>query len=148
MRTVVAWGAVLGMVFTGGIVLAQQEPIAQRQALMKDNGRQAGLLKGIVVDGKAPLADAVAPADKLAASFAELPGLFPPGSGVGETMALPLIWTDFAGFEGKAKTAGDLAKAISVAAKSGDAEAARTAFARLGQEGCTSCHTTYRKPRG
>lgn len=147
MRAKAIWTAMLGVTLCAGVALATQNPIADRKALMKDSGRQAGLLKGIIIDGKAPLADAVGPADELAALFAKLPPLFPPGSDQGDTRAAPAIWANFAGFEQHVKTSEQLAKAVSDAAAKGDAAGARAAFDRLGQDGCGSCHSDFRKSR-
>jgi cytochrome c556 len=92
-------------------VLAQQDPIAARKALMKANGQSAGALAKMV-KGEAPFdADA---AKKSFATFedaaAKMPNLFPDNSKTGgETAAAPKIWEDTADFsEGRRQPQGCL----------------------------------------
>ncbi len=71
--------------------------------------------------------------------------MFPPGSDQQPTAALPVIWTDQAGFKAAAEKAEGLAEKLAEAAKGGDAQATLAAFAALGKEGCGGCHETFRK---
>ena len=73
----------------------------------------------------------------------KIPGMFPPGSGTGQTRALPAIWTDKADFD---KHAGDLSAAadkLAVALAANDATAAAAAFRATGAV-CAACHRSYR----
>jgi cytochrome c556 len=125
-----------------GYAMAQDDMVAKRQALMKDNGAQA-TIAGQMIKGETPYDAAAAKAamEKIAANAAEIPADFPPGSEGGD--ALPAIWANFADFEAKAaalKTAADAA----AAATDGGVEAFGPAFGAVGQA-CGACHQTYRK---
>jgi cytochrome c556 len=126
-----------------GYALAQDDMIAKRQALMKDNGANA-MAAGQMVQGATPYDAAAAKAamEKIAANAAEIPADFPAGSEGGK--ALPAIWANFADFEAKAaalKTAADAA----AAAADGGVEAFGPAFGAVGQA-CGGCHQAYRQP--
>ena len=71
--------------------------------------------------------------------------MFPPGSDQQPTDALPVIWSDQAGFQAAAEKAEGLAEKLAEAAKGGDPQATLAAFAALGKEGCGGCHETFRK---
>jgi cytochrome c556 len=72
------------------------------------------------------------------------PSTFPAGSDKGNnTKALPVIWTDMAGFQ---KAANDMAEAtdkLAQLAKADDADGV-TAQVKVVGEACAACHRTYR----
>ncbi len=125
-----------------GYAFAQEDLIAKRQALMKDNGAQA-TIAGQMLRGDTPFDAAAAKAamEKIAADAAEIPADFAPGSEGGD--ALPAIWENFADFEAKA-TALKTAAEAAAAATEGGLEAFGPAFGAVGQA-CGACHQTYRK---
>lgn len=80
----------------------------------------------------------------------ELLSLFPEGSGPGgtgitKTRAKPEIWSDWAGFEAKAKAFDDAAAALTTAAATNDLAAIGEATKAVGAA-CKACHETYRGP--
>lgn len=79
----------------------------------------------------------------LAAGAAELSRIFPEGSNVGESEALPAIWEDAEGFAEAIANMQTAADAFVEAAESGDAEAIGAAFRNVGM-GCRGCHDNYR----
>lgn len=122
----------------------QDNPIAAREALMKDNAQQAGIA-GRMVRGENPYdaAAAAAAMTKIAQNMATFPTLFPAGSDTGDTRALPAIWQNMADFQAHAaKLATDATAAAAAAANGKDAFTA--AFGAVGQD-CNSCHQLYRK---
>jgi cytochrome c556 len=125
-----------------GIALGQEDPVAAREALMKDNAAQATIAGGMV-RGETPFDAAAAKAamEKIAANAAEIPSLFPQGSEGGN--ALPAIWQNFSDFEAHAAALKTAADAAAAAADQG-AEAFGTAFGAVGQA-CGACHQIYRK---
>jgi cytochrome c556 len=135
----------LAVVMTG-VSVAQQDVIAKRKALMKQNGA-AFKVSNEMVKGEKPF-DAKAAADamnKIAGSWAEFAKLFPKGSEKGgETTAAPKIWETFKDFDDKgqafAKAAADAAKE---AAKGADAF--KAAFGKVAV--CKGCHDVYRIPK-
>lgn len=151
--TALAAGALLAA--TAGLAVAQDWQssgiLAYRQAEMKVLGAHAGAIKAVVTDQRDMLANVPRHARDIAAFARILPDAFPEGSGpgtqMGDTDALPIIWEDRAGFEAKAQNLAELAEALAVAAESGDPAATLQAFATMGKEGCGGCHETYRKKR-
>ena len=82
--------------------------------------------------------------DDMIAWYRGMPALFPPGSGTGDTKALPAIWTDFGKFQ-ETNTAllGQLA-VLKTAAGAGDTAAFAAAYAETGPKFCGSCHRPFR----
>jgi len=74
---------------------------------------------------------------------AVIPSLFPAGSDKGETKALPVVWSDSAGFQKAAMTLSAAGEKLESAAKAGDATLVAAAFKEVG-EACGGCHKTYR----
>jgi cytochrome c556 len=125
------------------VVMAQQDPISARKALMKANGQGAGALAKMV-KGEASFDPAAA---KMAfASFenaaAKMPALFPDNSKTGgETAASPKIWEDMADFKARFVKLGKDAKAADASVK--DLDSLKAAFSELGKN-CNGCHELYR----
>ena len=136
-----AVGAVILATF-GGAVAA--DVIAERKEVMNGNGGAMKAIKAAVEGGKT--ADAVAPAEKIAASLKTFPSLFPKGSGEGDTDAMPAIWTDWAEFEKAAANTSAAAEKLAMIAKGGDASATGDALKALGGT-CGACHKPFRKPK-
>jgi cytochrome c556 len=136
--------AVVAVVALGATaVLAQQDPIAARKALMKANGQGAGPLAKMV-KGEAPFDPAIA--KKAFASFedaaAKMPALFPDNSKTGgETAALPKIWEDMADFKARFVKLGNDAKTADASVK--DLDSLKATFSELGKN-CSGCHELYR----
>lgn len=126
--------------------LASVAVIQERQAgfrMLRDNMEAIQA----VVQGRRPTAEAVAPARAIAEHAPKIKGLFPPGSDQGaETRALPSIWTDRAGFEGRADAFVAQAQALLAAAEGGDARALAAALEATGGA-CGACHRPYRAPQ-
>lgn len=136
-----AIGAVVLM--TAGGAMAAGE-IAARQEAMKGAGGAMKAIKAAVESGKA--ADAVAPAEKIAATMHKVTALFPKGSDVGETDAKPEIWQDWAKFEKAAADAAAAAEKLAAVAKTDDPFATGDALKALGGT-CGACHKPFRKPK-
>ncbi|MEQ8345243.1 MAG: cytochrome c [Sneathiellaceae bacterium] len=141
LRTLAA--AVLAVAVTAGVGAAMaQDVIKERQAGFKQNvdnmKAMAASLKGGDVKAMQPRAEAIA------AWAAKIPGMFPKGSGEGDTAALPTIWTDWDGFTAAADANGKAAKHLAmVVADGGDAAAAGAALKALGGT-CGACHDKFR----
>jgi cytochrome c556 len=125
------------------VVLAQQDPIAARKALMKANGQGAGALAKMV-KGEVPFDPAVA--KKAFASFedaaAKMPALFPDNSKIGgETAASPKIWENMADLKARFVKLGNDARAADASVK--DLDSLKAAFSQLGKN-CNDCHELYR----
>jgi cytochrome c556 len=99
---------------------------------------------GAIAKKEAPFDAAVvkANATTISENFKKAQSLFPAGSGGGESLAKPEIWTDAAGFEKGMKDAQAAAAALQSVS---DETAFRPALGALGGS-CKSCHDKYRLP--
>lgn len=119
--------------------------IADRKAVMKDNGKHVGVLVKMVqgetdFDAAAVLAALTALNNNVQAI--DVAASFPPGSDKGDTTASPKIWEDMAGFQAEVDKF-KAATAAAVAAPAQDLEALKPQVGAIGQS-CSSCHEAYR----
>jgi cytochrome c556 len=143
IRTVLAVAVV---VVSATIVIAQSDPVAQRKALMKSNGQNAGAVSKMV-KGEEPF-----DAAKVNAAFTQwsetaqkLPSLFPDPPKPGEdTRALPKIWETKSDFEAKIAAFGKVV--ADNKDKVGTLDEVKVAFGQVGQA-CGNCHEPYRRPQ-
>ena len=143
MKFASALAAITTVALGATAVMAQQDPIAARKALMKANGQAAGALAKMV-KGEASFDQATA--QKSFATFedaaAKMPPLFPDKSKTGgETAASPKIWENMADFKAKFVTLGEDAKTAKASVK--DLDSLKAAFGNVGKN-CGGCHETYR----
>jgi cytochrome c556 len=126
-------------------VVAQQDPIEARKALMKANGKEAGV-GGKMAKGEEPFA--LDKAKKIFATYADsaakAPALFPDNSKTGDTRALPAIWEKKDDFNAKLAKFGSDAKAAEAATK--DLDSFKAQFTEV-QKNCGGCHQPYRRPQ-
>lgn len=141
---VAAISALAAGAMVGGatIAFAQADVIKQRQDNRKATAAAMRAIKGII-DAKGDTKGAVEQAAKLKELEIAFVKLFPAGSDKGETKALPVIWTDWAGFEATNKAALAAYDKLAVAAGSGDIAALNTAFLDTGKA-CGACHDKFR----
>ncbi len=122
--------------------------VKERQATMKQQGKNMGVVKAFI-DGKSDQTAAVAAATDLTRTTQKIPELFPPGtdkpSPSGDYAPKPAIWTNWSKFIEAQKAAAAKADALLAAVKAGDKAAIQTAFADLGKNGCGNCHTNFRE---
>jgi cytochrome c556 len=117
--------------------LTPEQMVTARQDIMKEDGgllRSAGNLTG---------AEAVAAAEKLIQNYTNLTVLFPEGSLVGETKALPAIWENNEAFQAILAAGIEASTAMKTAAEAGDAAAYGAAMQALGAT-CGQCHQQFR----
>lgn len=93
-----------------------------------------------LVDGQEFL---VKHANGLANGVSELQHLFPAGSDVEDSEALPVIWEKPEEFSAAIDKAVAAARKFAAAAESGDSEAISSAFREVGGS-CRGCHDTFR----
>jgi cytochrome c556 len=139
-------GATLAMAIVTTAVMAQSDPIAARQALMKGNDEGArvaiGMMRGRIPFDRAKIDAAFG---QWAETAAKLPALFPDNSKTGgDTHASPKIWQAKADFDAKAAAFG---KAVADMRASGTAslDGLKAAIPVLGKA-CDNCHADYRTP--
>jgi len=139
--------AVFGVTLSVGAVLAQSDPVKEREDLMKANQKGADVVVAMMT-GKAPY-DGKA-VDTAFAQWADtaqkLPGLFPEGSQTGgDNRASPKIWLSKKDFDAKAAEFGK-AVADNRAKATASLEGLRAAIPVVG-DGCDNCHKEYRLAR-
>ena len=143
-------GAALAAIFLlAGVVtvIAQSDPIATREALMKENDQNAVIVVRMM-RGMAPF-----DAAKVDAAFAQwadtaqkLPGLFPDSSKTGQkTRASSKIWVTKADFDAKAAAFGKAVAENREKAKT-SLDGLRAAIPAVGKT-CDACHKDYRLSR-
>lgn len=116
-------------------------PIRDRHELMEGIGKNAKVIGAAVKFGKLePVAEA---AEKIQASAAKIPSLFPAGSTHEKSRAKPEIWKNWPKFEENAKQLGVKAGALAKTSKGGGdvPAAAKDLFGA-----CKSCHDDFRVP--
>jgi cytochrome c556 len=126
-------------------VLAQTpptDPIAVRQAGMKQSGKDSDAIKK-VVDAGGDVAPLAAQAQAIADWERKIPSEFPPGSDTGKTKAKPEIWQNFADFQSlAADTATQADKLVKLA--QADDKAGFDAQYHTMAAACGTCHRRYR----
>jgi len=85
------------------------------------------------------------PARQLARWARTLPTMFPAGSNVPTSHAMPAVWSDRAGFEARAAAYAAATQALVQAAQSGDHAAFLTQWTAV-RATCGACHDTYKSP--
>lgn len=142
-KTAAALTAII-VVSTAGAVLAQTDPIATRQSLMKENNNNAVAIVRMM-RGLAPFN--AAKVDAAFAQWAEtaqkLPAQFPPDSKTGQkSRAAPAIWDNKQDFDAKAAAFGK-AVAENRAKARNSLDDLKLAFAPV-NDACDNCHKGYR----
>ena len=130
------------------VAIAQQNPIAARKALMKDNGDQAKI-GAAMAKGEAPFD--LAKAHKIFATFEDTAvkatALFQENSVEEATAddpytASPEIWKNMDDFKARLAKLGSDAKAAVSSVK--DLDSFKAAFGNIGKNDCGGCHEKYR----
>jgi len=148
IRTVLAFTTVAAVALSVFAAIAQQDPIAARKALMKDNADQAKI-GAAMAKGEAPFD--LAKARKIFATFentaAKAPALFPENS-IDEATAddpysaSPDIWKNMDDFRARLVKFGSDSKAADANVK--DLESFKATFGEIGKNDCGGCHEKYR----
>ena len=127
--------------------------VAYRIAVMRTLGAQMMATKTILTETPQFAENVVWHAqilrDALDSLAANTDTLFPEGS-TENSNALPSVWEKKAEFRAEARKASELAASfLKLASESQDPKTLLPAFAKLGKEGCGSCHENFRrKPQG
>lgn len=139
--------AVLGLAALAGTALAQGvtfgDVIAERRAGLKRMGSHMEAMKA-VVESRGDVKALEPRVDDMIAFFRTLPTRFPPGSGSGDTKALPAIWQDFGKFEAADTALLGQLNVLKTAAAAGDTAAFANAYQATGSQFCGGCHRSFR----
>lgn len=148
-RLITATTATAALAFTVSLTAraesTPEDAYEYREALMTSLrghiGAASKIVRGLVEDDGFLLDHATA----LAAGIAEVHRVFPEGSAVGESEALPVIWEDPEGFDEAILNAEEAAENFRKVIADGAGKAAiATAFRDLGAS-CRGCHDNFRK---
>ena len=122
-----------------------EDAVKYRKAAMTMMNTHVGRLFGMA-NGKIPFDAKVAQenADIAAAVSKWQFAGFVEGSDVGETRALPKIWSEMDKFKAAAMKSNEDIAQLDAAAKTGSLDAIKTAVGAVGKS-CKACHDTYRK---
>jgi cytochrome c556 len=131
-----------------GVATAQQDPIAARKALMKENGDQAKI-GAAMAKGETPFD--LAKARKIFATFqdaaAKGPALFQENlidqaTADDPYTASPELWKNIDDFKARLAKLGNDARAAASSVK--DLDSFKAAFGNIGKNDCGGCHEKYR----
>ena len=125
-----------------GVSMPPVQIVAVRRAAMMMSGATLGTLRAQA--NAEDLKRAAFPARGLAEWAKAIPSMFPAGTDVPPTEALPALWSDRAGFAASAQMFGDATASLAQAAAANDKAAYAAALERVGK-GCSGCHDKYRK---
>jgi hypothetical protein len=145
-RGILFAGALIVGLSSVSAVIAQSDPIAERQQIMKKNNQELRPLTN-VLRGSAPFElDKVQAALKGTVSdYKRVAVLWSTESQTGqETRALPKVWTDKAGFDAAMSRFIAMAEAAQGTIK--DEVSFKAEFPKI-MTACDSCHETYRAAR-
>ena len=130
---------------SGGKPAAGADPVSivkGRQAGMRMSGAIMGGIKGAIDRGDDVKGQAFA-ARSLSGWAASIPGMFPEGSNVPPTGALPSVWSNPTGFAAQAAAYQAAADKMATAAQAGDKAAFAAAFQEV-RGACSACHSDFK----
>jgi cytochrome c556 len=140
LASTIAVAAVLAVGPMASIALG--DAISDRKDNRKQMGDQMKALKA-VVDANGPATGVVAPARKMVELEGSFEKQFPQGSDKGDTKALPVVWSDWKGFETASHNMSAQATKMAELGQAGNMDAVKAQFAEMGKA-CGGCHNTYR----
>ena len=122
--------------------LTPEQIVAARQASYFLSGGSFASMKAAAEAG-ADVKQLVFPSRTLARWARTLPTMFPAGTNLPSSKALPAVWSDRPGFEARAAAYAEAARLMAEAAQSGDRAAFLARWAET-RATCSACHDTYR----
>ena len=135
-------GAALAQTGAPPAGLTPVQIVAARQSAYVLSGGDFAAMKA-AADAGTDVRQLAFPARALARWARTLPSLFPAGSDLPSSKALPAVWSDRAGFEARAAAYAEAAQALAEAAQAGDRAMFLERWAAVRQT-CAACHDTYR----
>jgi len=136
-----------------GTVASAQEAeavYANRSDFMKGLGSSMKAFSNFLRRGEGEPLELSGMAAEIAESAAEIPALFPQGTGMAqneESEAKSAIWEKWAEFVSASDALVEPARALEAAFDSGDKGAIGAAVKDLGSQGCKGCHDQFREKR-
>jgi cytochrome c556 len=124
--------------------LTPEQIVAARQSAYILSGGAFASMKA-AADSGADVRGLVFPARALARWARTLPSMFPAGTNLPGSKALPAVWSDRAGFEARAAAYAAAAQTLVEAAQAGDRAVFLQRWADV-RATCSGCHDGYRSP--
>lgn len=147
--SVFAAAACLAAIAVSSATLADTSPEDAkdyRQAVMSSLGGHVSAIS-LHVRGRVEDEEALRNhAEALALTAAGIDKVFPEGTNVGDSEALPAVWDEPEAFAEAAARAKEATASFAEAARAGDADALRSAFRDVGAS-CRGCHDRFRQKR-
>ncbi len=125
------------------VSLNAEDVVAARRAGYFLSTQAIGQIKAGIEDG-GDLRRTRAGAMMLANWAKSIPTLFPQGTDLESSRALPTVWSDREGFEASAQAYRQAALTLAETAETGDREATNSAFMAMAGT-CHACHQMYRE---
>ena len=142
----IVWRALIGAALVSSSVYAAADDpaaIKYRQKVMDSVGGTMGAMSAIAKQ-EVTHPDHLAPLSHNMANLATIvPDVFPPGSGKGDTKALPEIWSKPDAFKERIGAFVDAAKKLDDVVEGGDMTAFPAALGTLGKA-CKGCHDDFK----
>ena len=149
----VGWAALAIATLGFGVAVAGQQATtvpqdarsiveARRAAYMMSGANMAAMKRAI--DAGEDVRPLTFAARSLAGWALALPGMFPKGSDVAPSVALPAVWSDRAGFEAKAADYAAAADRLAKLAAANDKQGFAEQWAVV-RKSCADCHAGYKK---
>lgn len=123
--------------------LTPEQIVAARQSAYILSGGSFAAMKA-AADSGADVKQLVFPARSLARWARTLPSLFPAGTNLPASKALPTVWSDRAGFEARAAAYADAARLLAETAQTGDRAAFLAQWTNV-RGTCGACHDSFRR---
>lgn len=123
--------------------LTPEQIVAARQSAYILSGGAFAAMKG-AADAGADVRSLAFPARALARWARTLPAMFPAGTNLPSSKALPAIWSDRQGFEARAAAYAEAAGLMAEAAQAGDRDIFLARWAET-RATCAACHDGYRR---
>ncbi len=125
------------------VAMAPEDIVKARRLTYFLSTQAVGQIKSGIAEG-GDLRRTQAGATMLARWAETIPTMFPDGTDLESSRALPTVWSDREGFEAAALAYKNAAEELIAQAKTGDREAANAAFMAMAGT-CQSCHAKYRE---
>ena len=123
--------------------LTPEQIVAARQSGYLLSGGSFAAMKAAAEAG-ADVKQLVFPSRTLARWARTLPALFPAGTNLPASKALPSVWSDRPGFEARAAAYAEAARLMAEAAQAGDRDLFIARWAET-RATCAACHDGYRR---
>jgi len=124
--------------------LTPEQIVAARQSAYILSGGTFASMK-FAADAGADVKQLAFPARALARWARTLPTMFPAGTNLANSKALPAVWSDRPGFEARAAAYAEAARLLAEATQAGDRDAFLARWTET-RATCSACHDTYRSP--